>query len=82
MNFGFDWPSSFREKCSKIMVMYMYIAPGQGQTAPWSQFVFQKHKSSINLVICCKFYPLNDFVTVFPIQTYRQPNMTLAKNYK
>ena len=32
---------------------------------------------SVNLVLCRKFSPLNDFVTVFPIQTYRWPNLTL-----
>ena len=39
--------------------------------------VFQKYKSSVNLVICCKFSPFNYFVKVFPIQTHRQPNLTL-----
>ena len=34
----------------------------------------RKHKSSVNLVICCKFFPLNDFITVFQIQTHSQPN--------
>ena len=35
MKFGTDWPSGFREKrCLKIMVIYMYIAPVQGQTTP------------------------------------------------
>ena len=29
-----------RRRCLKIMVMYMYIAPGQGQTTPWGQIVF------------------------------------------
>ena len=28
----------FKRRCLKIMVMYMYIAPGQGQTTPWGQF--------------------------------------------
>ena len=39
--------------------------------------LYHKHKSSVNLVICCKFKPLNGFVTVLPIQTHRQPNLTL-----
>ena len=54
-----------RKICLKIMVMYIRIAPGQGQTAPTplGSKSFQKHKSSVNLVIFCKSYPLNDFVT-------------------
>ena len=28
------------EKMFNIMVIYMYIAPGQGQTTPWGQFFF------------------------------------------
>ena len=39
MKFGFDWPSCFREDVLNIMVIYMYIAPGQGQTTPqWLKF--------------------------------------------
>ena len=34
-------------------------------------------KSSINLVICCKFFSLHDFVTALPIQTNRRSNLTL-----
>ena len=30
-----------------------------------SEFLFQ-HKPFVMLVICCKFLPLNDFLTVFP----------------
>ena len=44
-----------------VMVMYMYIAPGQGQTAPLGSKSFQKHKYSVNLVICREFYPLQHF---------------------
>ena len=42
IKFGFDWPSSLREKDTlKIMVIYMYIAPGQRQTRPWPQIFFK-----------------------------------------
>ena len=58
----------FQRRCLKIMAMYMYIASGQGQTCPLGSRSFQKHKSSVNLVICCKFYPLNEFVTFFPFK--------------
>ena len=27
----------FKGRCLKIMVIYMYMAPGQGQTTPWCQ---------------------------------------------
>ena len=33
-------------------------------------FISQTHKSSTNLVIQCKCFPLNDFVTIYPIQTH------------
>ena len=39
MKFGFDWPCSFREDLI-LMVIYMHIAPGQGQTTPWGQILF------------------------------------------
>ena len=39
MKFGLDLVKRFnRRRCLKIMVMYMYIAPGQGQTTPWGKF--------------------------------------------
>ena len=34
IKFGFDGPSGFREKSLKLVVIYLYIAPGQGQTTP------------------------------------------------
>ena len=48
------------------MVICMYIFPGQGQTTLWDQTLFIVHKqtSSVDLIICCKFFPLNDCVTV------------------
>ena len=40
-------------------------SPGAGADKQLASiFFFQKYKFSVNLVICCKFYPLNDFVTV------------------
>ena len=27
----------FKRRCLKIMVIYMYMAPGQGQTTPWGE---------------------------------------------
>ena len=36
MKFGYDWPSGF----GGMVVIYMYIAPGQGKTTPWIIFFF------------------------------------------
>ena len=52
-------------------------SPGAGTDSPPEVIFFHKHNYSVNLVFCCKFSPLNNFVTVFPIQTYRRPNLTL-----
>ena len=60
------------------MVMYMYVAPGQGTDNPMGSKCFQKHKSYVNMVICW-FFPLNDFVTVFPIQIHMQPDLPCCK---
>ena len=75
MKFGFDFPSIFRE-CFNIMVIYMYLATGQ--TTPWGIF-FYLHTNNylVILALCCKFSPLNNYVTVFPIQTNRRSNLTL-----
>ena len=50
----------------KILVIYMYIAPGADNHLVSN--VYQKYKSSVNLLICCKFITFNYFVTVFHIQ--------------
>ena len=70
MKFGFDMLAKHfqRRNCLKIMVMYMYIALGQGKTATWDQSLFKKHKYFVNMGICCKYYPLDDFVTFFPFK--------------
>ena len=47
MKFGIDWPSGFREDL-KIMVMYMYLAPRQGQTNPWGQMADSSQFSPLN----------------------------------
>ena len=55
------------------MVIYMTVYnPGVGSDNPLESKVFQKYKYSVNLVICCKFFPSNYFVIVYPIQTHRQ----------
>ena len=44
-----------------FMVLYMYIAPGQGQTTPWGQNFY------INIKLFSVWsFAINDFLTVFP----------------
>ena len=38
---------------------------------------FHLHIYSVNLVLCCKFSQINDFITVSPIQMNGQLNLTL-----
>ena len=53
---------------------YVHVySPWAGADNSLGSNLLQKHKFSVNLVICCKFIPLNDFVTVFSIQTHRRP---------
>ena len=61
-----------RRRCLNIMVIYMYIARGQGQTTSWGQNVF----INVNLLSIC---PLNDILPIFPIQMHWQPKLTLLK---
>ena len=60
----------------KIMVIYMYIAPGRGRQPPDVKFFIKSIIQSM-VSFAASFPPLNDFVIVFPIQTYRLPNLTL-----
>ena len=42
-------------------------SPGAGADNPLGSEFLCKHIPYVTLVICCKFLPLNDFITVFPI---------------
>ena len=42
-------------------------SPGAGADNPFGSEFLYKHKPFVTLLICCKFPPLNDFLTVFPI---------------
>ena len=42
-------------------------SPGEGTDNPLGSEFLYKHKPFVTLVICCKFLPLNDFLTIFPI---------------
>ena len=56
--------SDFIDKFSYFIHVY---STGAGADNPlWSEFLY-KHKPFVTLVICCKFLPLNDFLTVFLI---------------
>ena len=65
------------KKKMNIMVIYMYIAPGQGQTTTLAQNIF----ININFLSICSFLgsflPLNDIFLFFLIQMHGQPKMTL-----
>ena len=57
----------------KIIVIYMYIAPGQLQTTPF--------KNVILLFIWSFPASFSDLITLlqfFPIQTHRQPNLIVT----
>ena len=38
-----------------LMILYMYIAPGQGQKTPWGQTFDVYRKPLTTSPICCKF---------------------------
>ena len=42
-------------------------SPGAGADNPLGSEFLCKHIPHVTLVICCKFLPLNDFLTVFPV---------------
>ena len=46
------------------LFLYVYIVPGQGHTIPLGQN-FYFNINLFTLVICCKFLPINDILTVF-----------------
>ena len=46
--------------------IHVYSSGAEADNPLGSEFLY-KHKPFVTLVICCKFLPLNDFLTVFPI---------------
>ena len=66
---GFDLVSIGQKGTEMIMFIYMYNAPQQGRTNNGVKYC-HKYKSSVDLVICFKFFQLNNFMTVFHIQTH------------
>ena len=57
---------------SLILYIFFHVfihvySPGAGADNPLGSEFLHKHKPFVTLVICCKFLPLNDFLTVLPI---------------
>ena len=67
------------QRSLNLMVIYVYMAPGWGQTiAPGVQFFFFR---IINLQsISFKFFSSTDVLTIFPIQMHGRPMLTLPYN--
>ena len=64
------------EKFEIIGHIHVY-STGQGQTTPWGNKNY-KYKCSVNWSFAASFSTsFNDFVTVFPNQIHRRPNLTL-----
>ena len=58
--------ASFKKISLKSDFIHVY-SPGAGADNPLASEFLYKHKPFVTLLICCKFLPLNDFLTVFPI---------------
>ena len=65
MKFGFDWPSGFREDVCNYGHIHVNNL-GTGADNPMESKYFHKHKSTVSVVFCYTFSPLNDIVTVLP----------------
>ena len=65
-----------------IFHVFVHVySPGQGQTTPWGSEFLCKHIPHVTLVICCKFLPLNDFLTDFPHNKAYGTKFDLAVKY-
>ena len=51
-----------------IFHVFTQYSPGAGADNHLGSEFLCKHIPHVTLVICCKFLPLNDFLTVFPIK--------------
>ena len=73
------------KKFLRSLILYIFLpvfihvySPGVGADNPLgSEFLF-KHKLFVTLVICCKFPPLNDFLTVFSHIKVKRTEFDLA----
>ena len=55
IKFDLDMQSYFKEKCLKIMVIYMQFSPWTG-VDNLLRPSFQHFKCAVNVVICCKTF--------------------------
>ena len=64
------FPKKYLWSLILYIIFHVFIhvySPGAGADNPLVWEFLYKHKRFVTLVICCKFLPLNDFLTVFPI---------------
>ena len=83
MQFEFDWLSYFFSKrCLKIMVIYMYIVPGQWQTTSWVPvfYIYINIQSLLPFGVC--FSPFNDFRTIEEAKTRTRQIQCVALRIK
>ena len=66
--------ASFKKQCLWSLILYIIFhifihvySPGAGADNPLASEFLYKHEPFVTLLICCKFLPLNEFLTVFPI---------------
>ena len=80
------------KKISLKFFIHVYSPRAEADNPLGSEFSY-KHKLFVTLVTCCKFLPLNDFLTVFPYKSIRdqiwpcrkvgqgQPRVIIWTNY-
>ena len=73
MKFRIDWPSGFREEDVKNNGHIHVYSPGAGADNPLGSKIFINSIIQSIYSFAASFSPLNNFVTVFPIQRYRRP---------
>ena len=65
---------SFKSYLYIFFHIFIHVcSPGAGADNPLGSDFLYKHKPFVTLVICCKFPPLNDFLTVYPILKHKRP---------
>ena len=58
IKFGFDWPSVSEKKMFENNGHIHVYSPGTRADSPLGSFFPQIYIFSVNLVICCKFFPI------------------------
>ena len=77
--FGFDWQAVSEMKIFEYFgnIHVHVYCPGVRADLPMGYIYFEDHKYSVHLPISIKFFPSNDILTIFPIQMYGCPMLTL-----